>query len=265
MASELGDLTTAITSQRTILDDQPDDGDARLILAILLSLSRLFEESSELATNFDPELADSLTADRLRHAAQALPKLCDPPESLTLRHKSLQSLDANQPRLASRQLDQAESRTEPSAGPIYCNGIECESWRDLDDVLGSTIELFYQGQWFWVAASQWRSLRFLDTPIELEDPVLIDVSDLRSRYVRPVTLEWTNGDIWTNAMMPMLYAHSGAHPDDEIRLGLSSDCTAQPDGPTRGIGGRIWLVDGEEVPVSIVETLEQSGSRLRLL
>jgi protein involved in temperature-dependent protein secretion len=53
----------------------------------------------------------------------------------------------------------------------------------------------------------------------------------------------------SDAFIPVLYAGSASHPDDQIKLGRATDWQDAGEGLTRGVGQRILFLDDNERPV----------------
>ena len=49
--------------------------------------------------------------------------------------------------------------------------------------------------------------------------------------------------------LPVLYPDTYKNADDQIRFGRVTDWSSVEEGPTRGIGSRLFLVDEEAVPL----------------
>jgi len=59
-------------------------------------------------------------------------------------------------------------------------------------------------------------------------------------------------------LLPALYPLSSRHPDDAVRLGRATVWEEQEDGAVTPFGQKILLVDGEELPLLELRTLEVS-------
>ncbi|VTS04542.1 type VI secretion system accessory protein TagJ [Tuwongella immobilis] len=263
MMIELTDILAGVAAIQAQLRSSSDLEADQDCLALLHAMLGDWPQALKLAR--DASLQAAFRADQSRHYPEALPQPAAESAELEQRIHALRQLSQQKPQKAVAIVDRLSRQTDQQRTVIACDGIECERWRDLDDLLGDTLELFVDGRWVWVAASQWRRLQFLDEPVEIEDPVYLDRSDLVRRYVRPVRVELVTGEIWDSAVMPMLYAQTGNQTEDELRLGVATDCTAVPDGPIRGLGGRVWLFDDDEIPVAVVRTVEQYRPRLSLI
>jgi len=79
----------------------------------------------------------------------------------------------------------------------------------------------------------------------------------------PGTLESNFGAVG-DVFLPVLYAGSSQHGDDRVKLGRMTDWNALREGLVRGVGQRLFLIDGTERPILEVrevafEALEGTG------
>lgn len=117
-----------------------------------------------------------------------------------------------------------------------CNGEAFDDLRDLDDLLGSVIEVLTStGKYYWVPLSQIRSLTF--------DPI----EHTRDLLWRPMEIE-VEGDIDGRVYAPALYYGSHLGEDPNSHVGLATDWTESIPGVIRGVGQKMFLVGEEAVP-----------------
>ena len=150
-----------------------------------------------------------------------------PPEHIRLRLEALERLRTNHPAEAAESLAQAAEAAPPVAGTL--NGQLFADLRDCDDLFGSVLEVFAQGNYFWV-------------PLEMVE--LINV--LPPKF--PRDLLWVKARLETAAgagqvYLPALYPGSYEHPEDAVKLGRMTDWTGDDGGPVIGRGLRMFLAD----------------------
>lgn len=221
-------------------------------LAVLLALIGRAGEARGLAGGaFDGWLA----ADALR--AGGVPEVPLPSPELAARLEARAALAQGKPRRAGRLLESLEKAAlaDGAARRYVIDGADVESLRDLDDLLGPTLELFHDGRWLWLEFSRLRSLN--------ADP---DAGDWLTRLFVPVEAVLETGERLGDAAIPALYAGTLARKrvDAECRLGLATACVERG-GLVLGLGQRVWLADGHELTVDGWETLEAAHGRIRLL
>lgn len=146
----------------------------------------------------------------------------------------------------------------PSAQEIYekvedqrvaskgsCNGEPFEDFRDLDDRLGSVIEVLTStGKYYWVPISNIRKIEF--RPIE-----------------RPLDLKWrrafmetTRDDLEGEIYIPGIYFNQEKSEEDNVKLGRITDWQGSEEEPYRGIGQRMFLVGDDAVNLTELQSLE---------
>jgi type VI secretion system protein ImpE len=137
-------------------------------------------------------------------------------------------------------LDRAEEERPALAGSI--DGKLFRDFRDYDDFFAPVLEVIVHDKYTWVPYEQIRSVRF-EPPSQLRD------------------LVWATANVETaesemRALVPVLYAGTGAHPDDLVRLGRATDWRELGPELYAGAGLRVYAVDGEELPALEVRSLE---------
>lgn len=251
---EAGDLEQAVATALESVKSNPTDLEKRMVLCQMLSfageLERVDKQLDLLGTQ-SPDVAAGLAEFRqLIRAEQArrefyaegrVPEfLGEPTESQKLHLKASIALREDDAAQALELLSQA-AELEPEISGV-CNGKEFSGFRDLDDLLGTTIEvLTNNGKYYWVPASRIRELTF--QPMELYHHLLwrradIDVED------GPVGV----------VHLPVIYGFPNLAVDDKAKLGRLTDWHEIPDGPTVGIGQKTWLVGDEDLPIMSIES-----------
>ncbi len=128
------------------------------------------------------------------------------------------------------------------------NGKEFKGFRDLDDTLGSVLEVMAGGHYLWMPFEQ-------IVKLELQPPKhLLDLLWL------PATLDDTRG-VQAFVHLPVCYCDSAASEDQLIQLGRKTDWLDQGGFFYRGLGQRLFafLADGQqqsELTILDVRTLE---------
>ena len=131
-------------------------------------------------------------------------------------------------------LAEAESARTVVTGT--CNGENFSDLRDLDDLLGSVVEVLTStGKYYWVSLNQIRSLTF--------DPI----EHTRDLLWRPMEIE-VGGDIDGRVYAPALYHGSFEGDDPKSHVGLATDWTESIAGVIRGVGQKMFLVGEDAVP-----------------
>jgi type VI secretion system protein ImpE len=120
------------------------------------------------------------------------------------------------------------------------NGKPFQSLRDCDDLFAFALEVFAQGEYYWVPLEQVESL----TVIPPKAP-----RDLLWASAR-LEMKESAG----NVHLPALYPGSHEHADNQVKLGRMTDWKSSEGGPVRGVGTRMLLV-GEDA-VSLPECLK---------
>jgi type VI secretion system protein ImpE len=255
-----GKLSESIEVQMEWLRDHPADVSSRMFLFELLSFDgqwdRAERQISMLLTNeAEADTAISfyircLWAERKREAVwggQAKPKVLGPlTESMQIRMDSLQKeggLTTAEPPI--REAELLEHNSQLQAFEI--NGERYSKARDGDDLLGSILEVFAQGEYFWMDFSA----------IKL-------ISSEKPKY--PRDLIWLPARVETegesgNVFIPLLYPESSRSASSELKLGRYTDWATIPGTDlARGVGLKDWYFNGETViPLIQWRILEQSS------
>ncbi len=239
-----GKLKDAIEAQIAEVKSKPADQGKRLFLFELFAfageldrarrqIDALQYEELELqaAAGDYRRLLDSEEARRKVFHDGAQPKFLTPdqPEHVRLRLEALAHLRAGRRAEAAVALDQAAEATPTVSGQL--NEQPFESLRDCDDLFGGMLEVFAQGNYFWV-------------PLEKVELIAANPPKFpRDLLWVPARLETQgeSGQVW----LPALYPDSHSHADDEVRLGRQTDWQESDGGPVLGRGLRMLLA-GEE-------------------
>jgi type VI secretion system protein ImpE len=240
-----GDLSGAIEAETRTVRKSPVDLDARYRLFVFLcyagELERADKQLAVLAEQDERAAQGSLVYHALLSAeverrrvyeGSARPTLPpDAPAFALRRVEALERLRAGDLEGAARHVDQAVESTPPCPGKL--GGEAFTDWRDYDDVLGSTLEIFAGGRYIWMPLTRIKR-------VELEAPrTAVDA------LWRPARIEGTDG-VTADVHLPALYARSYAEEHDAIRLGRVTDWREQGDLYT-GVGQHLFLsIRGDE-------------------
>lgn len=244
---QAGRLAEAVAAQQAAVKARPLDPGDRYLLFGLLCFAGEWDRATrqlDVLVHQDPQLVASagvygglLAAERHRaavFAGEAAPLLPpDAPAHAAERQAALAAWRGGDAAAAGRRLEAAVAAQPALAGRL--DGLEFAGLRDLDDLLGSVLEVFAGGRYLWLPLERIRRLTIA------EPGHLLDLLWL------PARLEGADGE--TAAVhLPVLYAGSAAAPDDQLRLGRQTDW--RDEGPFyRGLGQRLLACagrDGEE-------------------
>ncbi|HEX4000836.1 MAG TPA: type VI secretion system accessory protein TagJ [Pirellulales bacterium] len=241
-ASELfqaGKLDEAIAAQTAQVKASPGDQAKRLFLFELLAfageldrarrqIDALQYEELELqaATADYRKLLDAEETRRKVFREGLQPKFLEdvPPEHVRLRLEALHRLHEGNKVAATESLAQAAEAAPPINGKL--NEKAFADLRDCDDLFGTVLEVFSQGNYFWV-------------PLETIESIAL----MAPRF--PRDLLWIKARLETAAgagqvFLPAIYPGSHGHPDQLVRLGRQTDW-ADDGGPVLGLGLRMFL------------------------
>lgn len=167
--------------------------------------------------------------------------LAEPPPYVDAHLEALGRVRAGDAAGARALLDRAEEERPALSGSL--DGRLFRDFRDYDDFFAPVMEVIVHDKYTWLPYEQVRGVRF-EPPAQLRD------------------LVWATADIETTegqelrALVPVLYAGSGAHRDDLVRLGRATDWRELGPELYAGAGLRLYAADGEEVPALEVRTIE---------
>ena len=64
----------------------------------------------------------------------------------------------------------------------------------------------------------------------------------------------------SEVFFPVLYAGSAADPDDQVRLGRTTEWRSEAGAPVRGFGQRMFLIGDQDCPILELQTLSINPS-----
>jgi len=247
-----GRLTEAVAAQEAAVAEQPDDATLRLLLVELLTFAgELDAARSHLAIieSDDPAWPSAARSFRRliraeRRRSQAIRKPAILPEPIPrhaqARWLSMKALCNENPEDAIRWVDRADRLAPEVRG--FLDGQEFHDIRDADDRFGSVLEAFIQGRYIWFP---WESVG----RVKLEpDKYLLD------RLFRPAEVRLKDGTEFA-VHLPLVYPGSHEH-GGEFAIGLQTDRVCPDDGPLRCVGGKLLLVQDDEVPLAECQMIE---------
>ncbi len=240
-----GRLQEAIAAQLLEVKAHPADQGRRLFLFELAAFAGDLDRARrqldavhhdqpdlDLATLGYRKLLDSEQA-RRRFFADGVPPeiLGEATDSIHRRIEAAGLLRLGRTAEAAALLEPANDAIAPIRGTL--NGKPFGALRDADDLLGDVLEVFAQGKYFWVALGQVVGLG-MKAPRFPRDLLYVPAR---------LDLEAETGEVF----LPALYPHTYAQADDGLKLGRVTDFAAAADGPTLGVGSRLFLVDDDAI------------------
>lgn len=221
-----GRLAEAIQALSAELRDNPTDDRRRTFLFELLCFAGDYERAEK----------------HLGILAQGGPQA----EMGTLIYRAaLQAERTRQDMFARREYPRVAEAPGAVAGQL--NGQPFESLSDADDRLGAKLEVFVAGTYLWLPFEHVASIQAAP-PRRLRDllwlPAMIRTG--------PAFQGRELGEV----LLPALYPQSWRHPDEAVRLGRATVWEEQADGEVTPAGQKLWLVDGEELPLLELRALE---------
>jgi len=126
------------------------------------------------------------------------------------------------------------------------NGKPFSEIRDADNDLGARLEVFGAGSYMWVQFEHIASIR-IEPPTRLRDTLWLPA------FIR--TGPKFKGQELGEVLLPSIYPFSFTYSDESVWLGRQT-LWVEDEGSSYPLGQKILLVDGEEVPMLEVRTLE---------
>jgi type VI secretion system protein ImpE len=221
-----GKLEDAIRTLGSELRDDPANARKRTFLFELLSFAGEYDRAEKQLDLLGDENKDAMLASLLYRGA----------------------LNAERTRQA---MFQEGKLAPPTANPLkiggLLNGKPFESIADADPRLGARLEVIAAGDYLWIGFEHVAKLT-IQRPKRLRDTL------------------WATGSLQTgpsfkgqdlgDVLLPALAPESVASDDPDIRLGRVTEWFRDESGLEFPLGRKVLLVDGEEVPLLEVRTLE---------
>ena len=133
------------------------------------------------------------------------------------------------------------------SGPGKLNGKPFESIRDADPEIGSRLEVYAAGAYLWIPFQHLASIQ-MDSPKCLRDTLWAPAFVLTGPSF--------NGTDIGQVIIPAIYPYSWKSDDEQLWLGRATQWVADDEGHEFPVGQKMFIVDGEEVPLLEIRTLE---------
>jgi len=131
--------------------------------------------------------------------------------------------------------------------PGKLNGRPFQSIQDSDPAVGARLEVFAAGAYLWIPFAHLASVQ-MEPPKRLRDtlwaPAFVATGP-----------SFEGADIG-EVLIPAIYPFSWKSDDESVWLGRATGWVADDEGHEYPVGQKVFLVDGEEVPLLQVRTLE---------
>jgi type VI secretion system protein ImpE len=138
-----------------------------------------------------------------------------------------------------------QTTAEPVTKAIV-NGIACDAVEDADPRIGSRLEVYAAGSYLWLPLAHIESIR-MEAPKRVRDLIWVPAVLKTGSKCGGLDL----GEVMIPALTPFAFRHA----DDSVRLGRQT-VWEEMDGTQVPVGQKMLLVDGEELPILEVRTLE---------
>lgn len=135
----------------------------------------------------------------------------------------------------------------PPSPPGKLNGKPFQSISDSDPTIGARLEIYAAGAYLWLPFHHISFVR-LDAPTKLRDTL------------------WTPADVLTGpsfqgtdigqVIIPAIYPFTWKSDDEALWLGRSTEWVRDDGGQEFPVGQKTFIVDGEEVPLLEIRSLE---------
>jgi type VI secretion system protein ImpE len=137
-------------------------------------------------------------------------------------------------------LPSKDGAAEEPAATGQWNGQKFTSLLDADPRFGESLEVFIAGDYTWVP------IKYI-TGLEIEPPTALrDLLWARARIeCSPAFRLQELGEVLLPVLSPLSYQSA----DSQVQLGRTSVWEELPDGGERLLGQKLFLVDGEEIPL----------------
>jgi type VI secretion system protein ImpE len=143
-------------------------------------------------------------------------------------------------------------KTSPAPSPGgTLNGKSFQSIRDADPEIAARLEVYAAGAYLWIPFEHIASIR-LEAPRKLRDA-------LWAEAVVQVGPSFQGAELG-EVFIPVLYPFSWKHPDQSVWLGRSTDWMADEQGNEFPLGQKVFIVDGEEIPILEIRSIEFAGA-----
>jgi type VI secretion system protein ImpE len=127
------------------------------------------------------------------------------------------------------------------------NGKPFKSIRDADPDIGSRLEMFAAGSYMWLPFAHIASLE-MEPPKRLRDTLWAPAAITTGPEFKGTELR--------EVLIPVIYPFSNRHPQEAVWLGRMTAWGEDDQGVQYPSGQKVFLVDGEEVPLLEVKSIE---------
>jgi type VI secretion system protein ImpE len=148
-----------------------------------------------------------------------------------------------------REMFEKKSFPQTQIEPIrkaFLNGTEVETVEDADPRIGQRLEVYAAGSYMWLPLAQIASIR-MEAPKRVRDLMWIPAIIKTGPNCGGLNL----GEVMIPALTPFAFRHA----DNSVKLGRQT-VWEETDGVVAPAGQKMLLVDGEEIPILEVRTLE---------
>jgi type VI secretion system protein ImpE len=167
--------------------------------------------------------------------------LFDPPPYVHLHLGALNCLREGNSTAAAALLAESISSRQHLNGRV--DGQLFRDFRDADDLIAPFLEVIVHNTYVWLPFAQINHLT-ISIPKRLRDLLWI-----------PATLESHHGPVGA-VFLPVLYAGSSEHADDQVKLGRMTDWQAVADGLALGVGQHLFFIDDQDRGLLEVREIE---------
>jgi type VI secretion system protein ImpE len=137
---------------------------------------------------------------------------------------------------------------QPAPSPAgTLNGKPFQSIADADPAIGARLELYAAGAYLWIPFEHIASVT-VDPPVKLRDTLWTPAFVLTGP-------SFQGADIG-QVLIPAIYPFSWKSDDQSLWLGRSTEFVADDQGNEFPVGQKTFIVDGEEVPLLEIRSLE---------
>jgi len=159
----------------------------------------------------------------------------------------LQSTRTRQEVYKDRKPPASKASAKDGAEGGLLNGTAFETLEDADPRIGANLEVFSAGSYFLLPFSFLKSVE-IQPPRRLRDLLWIPA-------IIRTTKDYDEKELG-ESFIPALTPFSASHPSETVRLGRETVWETSEDGESYPVGQKLWVVDGEELPILEVRRLE---------
>lgn len=127
------------------------------------------------------------------------------------------------------------------------NGKPFQSIRDADPAIGARLEVYAAGAYLWIPFEHIASVHS-EAPRRLRDTLWLPAFVLTGPSFHGTDI----GEV----LIPAVYPFSWKSEDESVWLGRATEWVSDDQGHEYPVGGKLFVVDGEEVPLLEIRSLE---------